>query len=61
MGIVMARLVAQFAQLGGKLLALAGHCRWRLPRGTRGKKLAIAVKVTYRGGASTFTETYPVG
>lgn len=48
------------AKLAGKQLALTGHCRWHLPADTKGKRLALTIKVTYKGGASTFVQSYPV-
>jgi len=48
------------AKLAGKALAPTSACRWRLPVAGKGKKLVFTTTVTYKGGTTTFEQTYPV-
>lgn len=50
------------AKLGKKSLkgSGAGGCSWLIPKKTRGKKLVVAVNVSYQGQTETFSQTFKV-
>jgi hypothetical protein len=51
------------AKLGTKALAGSGtgSCMFKLKKAARGKKLTVAVTVTYQGASKTATLVYRVG
>jgi len=42
------------ARLGTSTLAPSGNCRWRIPKKSKGKKLAITITASYQGDSAKF-------